>query len=399
MHIAMFLDQHPESLGGAQLSARVQRRYLERAGHLVTICAPRSFRSEGTTADSRTWLTAAFPITSDREYSATVPSLIVDRSLDRAAASAPPVDIVHVQADYWQAIIGLRFARRHKLPVVITMHNRVDVGVAATVLFPRFTLWVLETLQRLSLARAPLDALTPKPGAWRLLRRLAREAKAVIAPSHHFAELLRSEQVAESVDVIPTGLDDDLLRSIPRHDRRTPRERPILVWSGRMSAEKRLLEFLEAIALSRPDVDVHLYGAGRLHGAAERLVESTGIGDRVTFMGEVPYPDMLTAIASADALVQSSRGFETQGLTISEAVALGTPVVVCDPAIANELPADSFWLAEDGSVEALAELLTRVASELTAGTAPAPTADEANLLLESTRVAELVRVYERVLAP
>ena len=41
MHIVFFGDQHAESLGGAQVSMRLQRAFLERAGHTVTIVAPR----------------------------------------------------------------------------------------------------------------------------------------------------------------------------------------------------------------------------------------------------------------------------------------------------------------------------------------------------------------------
>ncbi len=41
MHVVMFGDQHLESLGGAQVSMRLQRRFLEKAGHTVTVVAPR----------------------------------------------------------------------------------------------------------------------------------------------------------------------------------------------------------------------------------------------------------------------------------------------------------------------------------------------------------------------
>jgi 1,2-diacylglycerol 3-alpha-glucosyltransferase len=281
---------------------------------------------------------------------------------------------------------------------VITLHNRVDVGVATTVPFPRVTLWFLEVMQRIWLGKPEPDSVRASAGAWRLLRRLARGAKAVIAPSQHFADLMRSEGVAQDIDVIPTGVDDDLMHSETRRSRSKKSSRPLLVWAGRMSAEKRLLEFLEALAAGRPEVDVQLFGTGKLQRAARRFVERAGLGDRVRFMGQVPYPQMLSAIARADALVQTSRGFETQGLTISEAIALGTPVVLCDPAIASELPQNSFWLCEDGSVDGLAEVLQQAASDLAAGSAPAPSVRDATMLLESTRVAELERVYERVLA-
>ena len=40
MHILIVTDQHPESLGGVQVAIRLQRKFLERLGHRVTIAAP-----------------------------------------------------------------------------------------------------------------------------------------------------------------------------------------------------------------------------------------------------------------------------------------------------------------------------------------------------------------------
>jgi 1,2-diacylglycerol 3-alpha-glucosyltransferase len=397
VHIVMFLDQHPESLGGAQLSARLQRRFLERNGHRVTICSPASFRHGGTTGDPGYWLTRSFPATIDREYSFTLPSKRVDAAIDALAATAPPVDIVHVQGDYWQAALGLRFAKRHGIPVVLTLHNRIDVGIQTAFPLPWLSLRVLALLQRIWLGKPAPDDARPLGHAWRFLRRLAASSNAVIAPSHHFADLLRSEGVSQNVDVIPTGVDDDLLHLAEAHGDHES-DRPVFVWAGRMSQEKRLMQFLEAIALSRPLVRVEIYGAGHLKAAAHRFVARANLSDSVFFMGQIPYDQMLTAIARADALVQTSRGFETQGMTVSESLALGTPVVLCDPAIAAELPADSFWLTTDGSVESLASVLTDAVSDVVAGTAPAPTIADATQLLESALVLDLERVYERVLS-
>ena len=47
MHIVFFGDQHLDSLGGAQVSMRLQREFLERAGHTVTVVAPRMHASRG----------------------------------------------------------------------------------------------------------------------------------------------------------------------------------------------------------------------------------------------------------------------------------------------------------------------------------------------------------------
>ena len=84
----------------------------------------------------------------------------------------PPVDVVHVQADFWGAFIGHRFAARHGLPVVHTMHNRVDVGIEATAPFPGAVLRVLNAWQRRALG-GPTIRRRGRDG-WSYLRRLRR---------------------------------------------------------------------------------------------------------------------------------------------------------------------------------------------------------------------------------
>ena len=61
------------------------------------------------------------------------------------------MDVVHVQADFWGAFTGHRFAARHALPVVHTMHNRVDVGIEATAPVPGLVLRALNAWQRRAL--------------------------------------------------------------------------------------------------------------------------------------------------------------------------------------------------------------------------------------------------------
>ncbi len=134
MHVVMFADQHLESLGGAQVSMRLQKRFLERAGHVVTVVAPRPHRESA--GDAAYLDLPSIAITPDREYALTWPGVRTDRFLDAEMGARLRVDVVHVQADFWGAFIGHRYAARHGLPVVHTMHNRVDVGIEATAPFP-----------------------------------------------------------------------------------------------------------------------------------------------------------------------------------------------------------------------------------------------------------------------
>ncbi|MDQ1082034.1 MULTISPECIES: glycosyltransferase [Microbacterium] len=442
MHVVMFADQHLESLGGAQVSMRLQKRFLERAGHVVTVVAPRLHRDAP--EDPAYLDLPSLAITPDREYALSWPGARTDRFVDAEMATRLPADVVHVQGDFWGAFVGHRYAARHGLPVVHTMHNRVDVGIQATAPFPGLVLRVLNAWARRALrdaarsrggsrdaAGATHDARTgasssqessialrasrasararaghvpaAPPGrsrsdGWAYLRRLAALSRAVTAPSSHFARRLEQHGVSPAVDVIWNGIDDDVLDGVLAAGRSARRPGPPrFVWLGRMSPEKRLMPFLGAVAESGIAAEVEIIGGGGQLRAAQRFVERHASAASVTFAGRLPYAETLRRIADADAVVQTSIGFETQGMTVFEAASLGTPAVVSDPDIAAEL-GSGIWAVADATVPALAETLRRAASDITAGAAVAPDPTIAERFRQSSRTAAMIEVYERVAA-
>ena len=414
MHIVLFGDQHLESLGGAQVSMRLQRRFLERAGHTVTVVAPRMHAHRGAGSESslsrkESSLSLSkgaagyldlpsIPITVDREYAMTWPGRRTDRFLDREFATRAPVDLVHVQADFWGAFIGHRFAQRHGIPVVHTMHNRVDVGLAAVTPLHRPALVVLNAWRRS--AMRGIGAPAGGADGWAYLRGIAQGSSAVTAPSGHFARRLEQNHVFEPVDVVWNGIDDELLDRVLAARGERPPGRPRFVWLGRMSPEKRLLPFLQAVVTSGVDADIEIIGGGGQRRAAERIARGHS---GVRFSGRLSYAETLARIAAADAVVQTSIGFETQGMTPFEAAALGTPTVVSDPDIGAELRGGQ-WLVPDATgadrdrITALAETLRRAASDISAGSAPRPDAEVAQAFRQSSRTAAMISIYDRVLS-
>ncbi len=400
MHVVFFADQHLDSLGGAQVSMRLQREYLERSGHVVSVVAPR-MHGPRASASSRTGEVdlPSMPITLDREYAMSWPGRTTDRFVDRALTHRPPADVVHVQADFWGAFIGHRFAARHGIPVVHTMHNRVDVGIAAVTPLHRPVLAVLNLWRR-----AALRPAGRQPGGrdgWAYLRGIATGAAAVTAPSTHFARRLEEHGVFRPVDVVWNGIDDDV-RAATLDAAPTGREPgiPRFVWLGRMSPEKRLLPFLRAFVDSGVEAELEIIGGGAQRAAAERIVSGL---PHVRFAGKLTYPETLARIAAADALVQTSIGFETQGMTPFEAATLGTPSVISDPDIAAEL-GGGLWAVpgaagtEEQRRAGLSETLRRAAADIAAGLAPAPMREVSEAFRQSSRTAAMVEVYERVLA-
>jgi 1,2-diacylglycerol 3-alpha-glucosyltransferase len=390
MHVLIFCEQHPHTLGGAQVSVNLQADFLERAGHVVTIVSP-ALRT-GPVDDERFIDLPSRAIPTVREYTWVWPSQKHLDQIERALRTRPAVDVVHVQSDFWGAALGFRFGRQHSLPIVYTLHHRLDVGVDRSVPFPGLFYGLLGAWQKWALGN---NAASRPRNAFDYLAGYAHHCDVVTAPSEHFAGLLAERDVVSrqhpDIAVVPTGVSDDVLDRVARVAR-TPRAAVRVAWVGRFSPEKRLLEFVSGVEECKEPLDVVIVGDGILASKAKSIAARN-----VTFVGAVSYDRAIELIADADILVQTSHDFETQGMTVTEAVSMGTHVVLVDPAVADGLPAGSFTLAADLSPKALGEALARAA-----GTRPSTTPQRnlSNLTAfrQSHRTGQMIDEYRRAIA-
>ena len=393
MHILIFLDQNPASLGGVQASVLLQQKYLELAGHKVTVAAPASKFPPKVGQI----LYPSFPLTPNREYAANARlTHAYNYVVAELAKQNQPVDVVHVQADWWGALLGVGFAKRQNLPLVHTLHTQLMIGATQVVgaFAARFLIWMhSEVYYRWVEGKA----FRGRGNGWNYLSQVASRANAVIAPSGHFARLAKEMGVASFIHVVPTGVDDAALAGIFKAQHRRTNDEPVeFAWSGRFSQEKRLMEFLEAFALAQIPAKVSLYGNGPLEKQAQKFIDAHGLQNQVTIVGRVSHDEMLRRLANADALIQTSVGFETQGMTVYEAGVVGTPSVLCDWNIVDDLPKDSNWRVENQSVEALATALKQAYKDIIGGNSKS--IDLRRELYQSELVKRSIAIYESVIS-
>jgi 1,2-diacylglycerol 3-alpha-glucosyltransferase len=392
MHILIFLDQNPASLGGVQASVLLQQKYLERAGHKVTVAAPASkFPPKAGQI-----LYPSFPLTPNREYAANARlTHAYNFIVAELAKQDQPVDVVHVQADWWGALLGVGFAKRQNLPLVHTLHTQLMIGATQVVgaVAARLLIWTHAEVYGRWVEGKPFKG---RGNGWNYLSQVASRANAVIAPSGHFARLAKEMGVASFIHVVPTGVDDAALAGIFKAQHRRTNDEPVeFAWSGRFSQEKRMMEFLEAFAMAQIPARVSLYGNGPLEKQARQFIDENSLQDQVTIVGRVSHDEMLRRLANADALIQTSVGFETQGMTVYEAGVVGTPSVLCDWNIVDDLPADSNWRVENQSVEALAATLKQAYQDIVSGNSKH--IDLRSSLYQSELVKRSIAIYESVI--
>ena len=156
----------------------------------------------------------------------------------------------------------------------------------------------------------------------------------MVIPSRPMMEVLRNYGVTTYAEVIPTGLEPDSFLPGNGGDFRDKygieRERPMLLFVGRVAHEKNirfLLQVVDRVRKDIPEVLLLIAGAGPARESLENEVGKLNLSSNVMFIGYLDrHTELNNCYHSADIFVFSSRT-ETQGLVLLEAMAQGVPVV------------------------------------------------------------------------
>jgi glycosyltransferase involved in cell wall biosynthesis len=154
-----------------------------------------------------------------------------------------------------------------------------------------------------------------------LARRVLRSARLVIAASNDLAERARVLGARE-VRVIPSGVELPLevgKEAVPAE----------VLYAGRLSSEKGVLELLEAAARSADSWPLRIIGSGPLEETLRTRARRLGLETRVSFRPHARDPERLAARYAAARCVVMPGEHETFGLVALEAAASGAPVAAC----------------------------------------------------------------------
>ncbi len=356
----MVTDYYLPTLGGVQTVIKAHKEALEHAGHEVFVFAP---LAEPSADPHIVRLPTARGFAPDG-YPFTWTPTAAAKAL-RDGLSARGIEIVHVHTEMFAALAGFDAARALGIPIVQTMHGRIDVYTRSVLPLPSVTTALLAAMhrRRLSHGRARIDSTAAYAKTrmaqrmWRLMVSQANHADQVIVPSAHFAAKLVAQGVQTPLTVLSNGLESSVLDRVGSP---TPRiiasdDELRVVWCGRLSPEKRPQVFVDALRHS-PGVRAEMFG----DGVARRTVADAAAGlpaGRLTVHGGVPQSRVLGAMRQAHVLVSTSLDFDNQPMVILEAIASGLPVIVTDPDLAEMLPDGGGIVTETPDATGLAHAL------------------------------------------
>jgi glycogen(starch) synthase len=332
-----------DPIGGMQNHTAALTRCLDAHGHRQTVltsrlAGPRRTDRHGraavvhrtgvrTTRLRQLWALAALP-----------------RALARPAAGVPAVDVVHAHQgeDLATLVLARAAARRHRCPLVVTVHCSVGHTLAGGTLHVR-------------LLRAV--------GGW-IERTTLRRADAVVVLTRRTAQALRADGVPdERVAVIPSGFEPALFAAAAGRDAADP-ARLRIGYVGRLAPQKRVDLLVTAFGRMTRPAELVVVGDGPDRALVQRLVRHSPAADRISTTGFVEHSAVPGLLASLDLLVLPSA-YEEMGSVLTEAMAAGLPVVASDVGGIPEVVRDgeTGLLVPPGDVAALAAALDRLVAD------------------------------------
>ena len=316
MKILITTDWYTPAVNGVVTSVKNLRRELENRGHEVRILT----LSPDLRSETAAGITRIGSIGAGRIYpGARMRTALAGRWVRQLVEWGP--DVVHSQCEFSTFFLARRIAEELNVPLVHTYHT----------VYEDYTHYFSPSVRWGRRAAAVFS------------RWITGQTDCVIAPTGKVRRLLLGYGVDRPVLVIPSGIDlrrfrrprDPMAEAVLRASLDIPAGRTVLLFVGRLAAEKNVEELLALRkALGQRSVTLLLVGDGPHRQALEARAAELGLAaPDVIFAGQVP-PEQVADWYRLGTVFVSASTSETQGLTYAEALAAGVPVLCrADPCL------------------------------------------------------------------
>lgn len=263
-------------------------------------------------------------------------------------------DIVHITGPWLLSWSVMKAAHRQGLPVVHTFH---------TLLYQdKYLYYIVRTKLLLPLMRVI---------AWKYISLYVNRSDIMTAPTQHACRTLVEHYPKKRIEHIRDGIDlgqfapfpdfAEFVKTYPQFTRKT------YLFIGRLGEEKSVSILLEAFRKAydeNTELRLFIVGDGPGRSEYENTVKKSRLENAVVFLGRLPYNELLHSglYQHARAMVTASTT-ETQCMTVSEAIACRTPIIIPDVEGINELLFDNGLSFPANNADAFAECMVRLAED------------------------------------
>lgn len=218
--------------------------------------------------------------------------------------------------------LSQKYIDEQGLPDIIHVHSILNAGFVAEKIKEKYGLAFVVTEHSTAFAR---NLVTPKN--IKLAKRVAENADKLIGVSTEFCRLLvNTLQSSKRWQYIPNIVNNIFLDKNAIKKRNDKFQFINIALATDKKAQKNIIHAISSRFKGNKNIKLVIGGDGPELEPLKQLASNLGISDQVQFLGNLTREQVLTAMSQADAFVLSSR-YETFGVVVIEALALGLPVI------------------------------------------------------------------------
>lgn len=316
MRIGIFSDTYPPFVNGVSTSISVLKKYLEKQGHQVYVVTVNnekfnySFEENGKVIKVPGVAVGIY----DYRLTSIYPLKVINK------IKKWNLDVIHSQTEFGIGTFARIIARQFNIPLVHTYHTMYEDYVEAV-------------------AKGYFNTTGRNLVEYFTNFYCDKTVNELIVPTKKTYDLFKEKyKYNRNVHIIPNGIDlekyykencdQDKIREIKEQLGIEPHDFVIL-YVGRLGQEKDVEFLLDAeIKLLKRHKNCKLVyvGDGPQMGSLQKRVKKEKIEDKVLFTGKVPLTEVPNYYQLATIFSTASH-FETQGLTVVEALAGSIPVL------------------------------------------------------------------------
>ncbi|MEK7621089.1 MAG: glycosyltransferase [Patescibacteria group bacterium] len=324
MKILIAADLYWPTLNGVATASRSLAKGLAARGHEVVVIAPSQVGKKHRERDGDYLIerTTSLPFPFYQNFRI---SLTPQREIKKIISKFQP-DVIHIQMVMGIGRATLQTGSKLDVPIVSTNHAMPEN--------------LLDNIRMLAPFAKPINTMLESYGA-----RFHSSADYVTTPTQSaidmFAHKMKDMEVP--VEAVSNGIDLSVFSPDTPSQKlytkyRLPTDRPVLLYVGRLDAEKHLSVLIQAAAKVIQKIDAHLLivGQGNERSRLGELARGLGIEHKITFTGKVSNEDLPQIYRIGTVFCMPSPA-ELQSIVMLEAMATGSPVVAVNAGALAEL--------------------------------------------------------------
>ena len=262
------------------------------------------------------------------------------------------VDILHAHSPFYEGTFALSFAKKLGVPTVATFHSKYYDDV-------------VNITGSKMIARVVTDKIV----------RFYRKVDCVWTVSQGAADTLRSYGYAGKITVMRNGTsftapaNSDQLKKRAAEEFSIPQDKKVLLFVGHLIKHKNLKLILDTFRMLNDQSDEYrllLVGDGYDEKEIKKYAESLHFSESfVRFLGKITNRDLLLGVYLNADLFFFPSVYDTSGLVVREAAAIGVPSLLTEGSNAAEavVPDVSGFIAAENKVAMYREILRIFSTE------------------------------------